>query len=112
MTNPEIAKKLDTSEKMVSQWVSAYINDGGIEALLPKELIGMYRNLCLLRRKKFLSTYTKQSEAGQVVDLNEIKAAYIEKVGHSNWRKSDLSNVRTSRLAESNAKKQTSQKSK
>ena len=32
LTNHEIAEKLDTSDKMVSQWVSAYINDGGIEA--------------------------------------------------------------------------------
>ena len=33
--------------------------------------------------KEFLSAYTKQAEAGQIVDLNEMKAAYIEKVGHS-----------------------------
>ena len=33
--------------------------------------------------KEFLSTYTKQAEAGQIIDLNELKAAYIEKVGHS-----------------------------
>ena len=33
--------------------------------------------------KEFLSAYTKQAEAGQIIDLNELKAAYIEKVGHS-----------------------------
>ena len=33
--------------------------------------------------KEFLSAYTKKSEAGQIIDLNELKAAYIEKVGHS-----------------------------
>lgn len=83
LTNHEIAEKLDTSDKMVSQWVSAYINDGGIEALLPKERIGMHRNLSFEEEKEFLSAYTKQAEAGQIVDLNEMKAAYIEKVGHS-----------------------------
>lgn len=83
LTNDEIAQKLDTSDKMVSQWVSAYINNGGIAALLPKERIGMHRNLSIEEEKEFLSTYTKQAEAGQIIDLNELKAAYIEKVGHS-----------------------------
>lgn len=72
---------------MVSQWVSAYINNGGITALLPKERIGMHRNLSIEEEKEFLSAYTKQAEAGQIIDLNELKAAYIaayiEKVGHS-----------------------------
>lgn len=87
LTNDEIAQKLDTSDKMVSQWVSAYINNGGITALLPKERIGMHRNLSIEEEKEFLSAYTKQAEAGQIIDLNELKAAYIaayiEKVGHS-----------------------------
>ena len=83
LTNDEIAQKLDTSDKMVSQWVSAYINNGGISALLPKERIGMHRNLSIEEEREFLSAYTKQAEAGQIVDLNELKAAYIEKVGHS-----------------------------
>ena len=83
LTNDEIAQKLDTSDKMVSQWVSAYINSGGIAALLPKERIGMHRNLSIEEEKEFLSTYTEQAEAGQIIDLNELKAAYIEKVGHS-----------------------------
>ena len=83
MTNREIAEKLDTSDKMVSQWVSAYINNGGIKALLPKERIGMHRNLSFEEEKEFLSAYTKKAEAGQIIDLNELKAAYIEKVGHS-----------------------------
>ena len=83
MTNQEIAEKLDTSDKMVSQWVSAYINNGGIETLLPKERIGMHRNLSFEEEKEFLSAYIKKSEAGQIIDLNELKAAYIEKVGHS-----------------------------
>ena len=83
LTNDEIAQKLDTSDKMVSQWVSAYINNGGIAALLPKERIGMHRNLSIEEEKEFLSAYTNQAEAGQIIDLNELKAAYIEKVGHS-----------------------------
>ena len=82
-TNQEIAEKLDTSDKMVSQWVSAYINNGGIKALLPKERTGMHRNLSFEEEKEFLSAYIKKAEAGQIVDLNEMETAYIEKVGHS-----------------------------
>ena len=52
LTNDEIAQKLDTSDKMVSQWVSAYINNGGIAALLPKERIGMHRNLRTCQHRK------------------------------------------------------------
>ncbi len=46
LTNHEIADTLDTSAKMVSHWVSAYI-DGGINALLPKKRIGNHRNLSI-----------------------------------------------------------------
>lgn len=83
LTNREIAEKLDASDKMVSQWVSSFINDGGINALLPKKRIGMHRNMTIEEEKEFLSTYAKQAEAGQIINLNELKAAYIEKVGHS-----------------------------
>lgn len=105
MTNQEIAEKLDTSDKMVSQWVSAYINKGGINALLPKERVGMHRNISIEEENEFLSAYVQKSEAGQIVNLNEMKAAYIKKSRSFNWGKSDLSNVRASRLAQSNAEK-------
>lgn len=98
-TNQEIAEKLDTSAKMVSQWVSAYINNG-IDALLPKKRIGNHRNLSVEEEEKLLSAFNEQAKSGQIVNVNELKAAYIEKVGHSiggsqiyrvmhrhNWRK-------------------------
>lgn len=98
-TNKVIAEKLDTSAKMVSQWVSAYINNG-IEALLPKKRVGNHRNLSIEEEKKLLSAFSEQAKSGQIINVNELKAAYIEKVGHSiggsqiyrvlhrhNWRK-------------------------
>ena len=98
-TNKVIAEKLDTSAKMVSQWVSAYINNG-IEALLPKKRVGNHRNLSIEEEKKLLSAFSEQAKLGQIINVNELKAAYIEKVGHSiggsqiyrvlhrhNWRK-------------------------
>ncbi len=82
LTNHEIADKLDTSAKMVSHWVSAYI-DGGINALLPKKRIGNHRNLSIEEENALLDTFAKQAEAGQMVDLNDLKTEYIKKVGHS-----------------------------
>ncbi len=82
LTNHEIADKLDTSAKMVSHWVSAYI-EGGINALLPKKRIGNHRNLSIEEENALLETFAKQAEAGQMVDLNDLKSEYIKKVGHS-----------------------------
>lgn len=99
MKNQEIAEKLDTTHRMVSSWVSAYAK-GGIEALLAKKRIGNHRNMSFEEEKEFLSKYFIQAEKGQIVEVNEIKKEYIEKVGHSisneqiyrvlhrhNWRK-------------------------
>lgn len=99
MKNQEIAEKLDTTHRMVSSWVSAYAK-GGIEALLAKKRIGNHRNMSFEEEKEFLSKYFNQAEKGQIVEVNEIKKEYIEKVGHSisneqiyrvlhrhNWRK-------------------------
>ncbi len=83
LTNKEIAEKLDTSDKMVSQWVSAYINHGGISALLPKKRIGRHRNMSYEEEENFISYYTKEAEKGHIIDVKEIEAAYIQKVGHS-----------------------------
>ncbi len=82
MTNHEIAEKLDSSAKMVSHWISAYVN-GGINALLPQERIGQHRNLSIEEEKELLSIFSKQAEAGQIIDVNTLRTAYIEKVGHS-----------------------------
>lgn len=81
-TNQEIANKLDTSDQMVSHWVSVYAK-GGIDALLSKKRTGNHRNLSEEEEKKLLADFTKQSESGQLIDLNELKSAYIKKVGHS-----------------------------
>lgn len=83
LRNGEIAEKLDTSDKMVSQWVSAYIKNGGIKALLPKERIGQHRNLSYEEEAEFLAEYAEQAKAGKIIDTNELKAAYIARVGHT-----------------------------
>lgn len=78
LTNQEIADKLDTSDQMVSHWVSVYIK-GGIEALLPKKRAGNHRNLSIEEEKELLADFGKQSESDQMIGLNELKSAYIKK---------------------------------
>ncbi len=82
MTNSEIAEKLDTNPKVVSQWVSKYIKSG-IEGLLPKKRVGNHRNMTFKEEEEFLSHYANEAEKGKIVNVKEIEAAYIKKVGHS-----------------------------
>ena len=79
--NKEIAKRLDTSSDMVSRWVSWYATKG-IEALLPKKREAHRRNMSYAEEQSFLSSYEERAQAGQIVEVSEIKKAYEEKVGH------------------------------
>ncbi len=80
--NEEIANKLETSAKVVSRWVCAYIK-GGAEALYQKKRIGTHRNLSYEEEAELLKEFLKKAENGQIVEVSEIEKAYIEKVGHS-----------------------------
>ena len=48
--NPAIAKKLDTSAKVVSRWVSAYCKEG-IQALMGGKYAGNRRNMSIAEEK-------------------------------------------------------------
>lgn len=99
LKNEEIAEKLDTSSKVVSRWVSEYKHDG-IEALYQKRGIVRHCNMTYEEEEQLLLHFAKEAEKGQIVEVGEIKKAYLEKVGHSigngqiyevlkrhNWRK-------------------------
>lgn len=79
--NKEIAEKLDTSPKVVSRWVSAYKN-GGIEALFNNRKGGNHRNLSYEKEAEILARFAEKAEKGQIVEVNEIRKAYEEAVGH------------------------------
>jgi len=79
--NKEIAKQLETSTDMISRWVSMYAT-GGLTALLPKKREAHRRNMSYAEEKSFLEVYMEQAEAGQIVEVSEIKAAYETRVGH------------------------------
>jgi len=80
--NSVIAKKLDTSAKVVSHWISAYCKEG-VQALLGGKYGGNRRNMSLAEEAAFLEGYKKQAEQGQLIEVGAIKAAYEAKVGHS-----------------------------
>ena len=82
LKNPAIADKLDTSPKVVSRWVSTYLNEG-VKALIESKYGGNHRNMSLAEEEEFLAGYKKLAEKGQIVEVGTIKAAYEAKVGHS-----------------------------
>jgi len=79
--NAEIAEQLETSSDMISRWVSWYAK-GGLEALLPKKREAHRRNMSYAEEKSILATFEEQAQAGQVVEVSDIKLAYQTKVGH------------------------------
>jgi transposase len=80
--NKDIAKQLETSSDMVSKWISLFAI-GGVEALLPKPRPGRHTQLSYEEEAEMLSVYKERAAQGQVVTVNEIKADYEARVGHS-----------------------------
>lgn len=79
--NSEIGRQLETSSDVVSRWISWYVK-GGVEALLPKKREGRHRNMSYEEEACFLAAYEERAQAGQVVEVSEMEAAYEEKAGH------------------------------
>ena len=81
MTYQAIADKLDCKVQQVGLWVKNFATKG-IEGLNPKRG-GRYReNMTLEEEAKFLEQFKKRADAGQIVEVSEIKKAYDEIIGH------------------------------
>jgi transposase len=80
-SNAEIAEQLETVTDVVSRWICKYVK-GGIDALLPKERKSSPRNMSYEEEASILSSFEKLAEAGQVVEVSDIKRAYEAKAGH------------------------------
>lgn len=78
--NPEIAKKLDTSPKVVSRWVAAFRN-GGIDALLSGKFGGNHRNATDEEELSFIEQFKTAAENGQIISVSEIAEAYDKMFG-------------------------------
>jgi transposase len=97
--NSEIATILEMSSDVVSRWVAAYAK-GGIEALAPKPRTGRRLMMSFEAEERLLETFAAKAEAGEIVEVSDIKKLYQDKVGHKiasgqiyymlarhNWRK-------------------------
>lgn len=78
----DIADKLDCKVQQVGQWVKKYALKG-MEGLDPKVGGRRHENMKFEEEAEFLEQYRKRAEAGQIIEVSEIKAAYEAIVGHS-----------------------------
>ena len=60
----------------------ARYRDGGLEAIVGNHYHGNRRNLTVAEEAAILRPFRERAEAGQMVDVREIKAAYEAAVGH------------------------------
>ncbi len=84
-TNPEIAEKLDISTDRISHIVSAYKRDG-LEEFMRMKYTGHHHNMSYEEEQEILDSFSAQAEAGQLVSVKDIKAAFDEKLGRDTGR--------------------------
>ena len=78
----EIASTTGYSFSGIVKLVSKY-RDGGLAAIVENHYGGNRRNMSYEEESALLEPFRKKAEAGQIVEVSEIKAAYQEAVGHS-----------------------------
>ena len=64
----------------ISNILSAYSN-GGIEAIIGNHYTGNRRNMTYEEEEVLLEQFRKRTEAGEIVEVSEIKAAYEAALG-------------------------------
>ena len=95
----EIAAITSISFSYIPKLVKKY-REGGIAAIVENHYHGNRRNMTVEEEEKLLQPFRERAEAGQMVDVREIKAAYDAAIGHEtgtsqiyyvlrrqNWRK-------------------------
>ncbi|EJU20974.1 homeodomain-like domain protein, partial [Peptoanaerobacter stomatis] len=65
-SNKEIAEKLDTSIKVVNNWICKYVKEG-IEGLLSKGQKGNHRNLTFEQEEEMLKKFEEKGKKGQII---------------------------------------------
>jgi transposase len=79
--NNEIAVIVETHPKVVSRWISSYVQNG-LKSVLKGNCGGNRRNMSLEEETKFVAEFKVKAEKGQIVTVKEIKVAYNAKIGH------------------------------
>ena len=78
----EIAETTEFAKTYISELVSKYCNKG-LAAIVESNYGGNHRNMSFAEEAEFLEPFKKAAEAGQFVEVSEIKRAYEEKLGRS-----------------------------
>ena len=80
-TLAEIAQATGYSYSNITKLVRTY-RAGGLVAIVETHYGGNHRNMSYEEVSTLLKPFEKKAEAGQIVEISEIKAAYQEAVGH------------------------------
>lgn len=78
----DIVAATDFSRSYVNKIIATYCKEG-LSAIVDNHYHGNHRNMSIEEEAALLETFRVKAEAGQVIDVREIKAAYEEKVGHT-----------------------------
>ena len=81
-SNNEIVKITGYCVRQINGLVSVYLRDGLDYFRREQRAGGNRRNMSLSQEAEMLSAFEQAGEAGQVITVAEIKAAYEEKCGH------------------------------
>ena len=78
----EIAQATEYSLSNIGKLVRTY-RAGGLAAIVENHSGGNHRNMSYEEETALLEPFGKKAEAGQMVEVSEIEAAYRDAVGHS-----------------------------
>ena len=78
----EISEKTDFKKQYITELVGEYRREGLAE-YAKKQYKGNHRNMSYIEEEALLEPFKARAAAGQIVEVNEIKQAYEEKVGYS-----------------------------
>lgn len=85
MTNAEISSKLDLSSSRVSHLVSEF-KTKKIEDYAKESFGGNHRSMSWAEEQEILDKFSKTADAGQVINVQDIKAAFDKKIGKDTGR--------------------------
>ena len=88
----EISGKTGYSEQRITELVREY-RIKGLDDYAQKHYKGNHRNMSFEEEKELLEAYKAQAEAGQIVEVREILAAYERKMGRRAGSNSQIYNV-------------------
>ena len=78
----EIKQATEYSISNIEKLVTKY-REGGLAAIVENHYGGNHRNMSYEEEAALLESFNKKAEAGQMVEVSEIEAAYRQAVGHS-----------------------------